>query len=154
MKKVNIFNGFVTTVLIFALLIALHGCNKKEVDDGWMEVKQSNSEESGYLLHYNKRSIGTPTSGIFRVWIKQTYLEQSRLSYSLYQIEFNYKQKAYRFLDVNNYDNKNNVLPPDATSRSIVTSRWTPITSCMQCRLIFIQIDKREFGGLLDKIGG
>jgi len=62
----------------------------------------------------------------------------------------NYKEGTYRILDVINYDLNEKVLPPDLTSRGLSSAKWVPIAGS-DLEPIFIMIDQKEFGGLLNK---
>jgi hypothetical protein len=138
-------------VFIFGLLILVSGCQKENSDNQWVKVLQKSNENSQYTIYYDRINIDCHEPKIIRFWVKQKISGYSVLSYSLYSIAMNYKERTYRILDVINYNLNEKALPPDRTSRGLTSSKWVPI-ACADLEPIFIMIDQKEFGGLLKKI--
>ena len=139
-------------VFIIWLSILVSGCQKENGDNRWMEVLHKSDENSQYTIYCDRTSIDCHERNIIRFWIKQKYSGNTVLSYSLYSIEVNYKKRTYRILDVIKYNLNEKPLPPDPTSRVLTSRKWVPMTAGSDIESIFIMVDQKGFGGLLEKI--
>ena len=139
-------------VFILGLLILNSGCQKEKGDNRWMEVLHKSNEYSRYTIYYDRINIDCREPKIIHIWVKQKYSGNSILNYSLYSIAINYKTRTYRIIDVIKYDLNGKPLPHDLTSKVLTSSTWTPMTAVSDIESIFIMIDQKEFGGLLEKI--
>ena len=139
-------------IFIWVLLIVVLGCQKKENDNRWVEVLHKIGESGQYTIYYDRKSIDCHEPRIIRFWVKQKYSSHSVLSHSLFLMAFNYKARTYRILDVIKYNRNDKALPPDPTTKALTSLTWTPVIANSECESIFIKLDQKEFGGLLEKI--
>jgi hypothetical protein len=149
----GIINPSRLTVVVFIiwLLILVSGCQRENSDNRWMEVLHKSDENSQYTIYYDRINIDCREPKIIRFWVKQKFSGYSVLSYSLYSIAMNYKERTYRILDVIKYDLNEKALPSDLTSRVLTSTKWVPMIAGSDIESIFIMVDQKEFGGLLNK---
>jgi hypothetical protein len=139
-------------VFILSLLILVSGCQRGKSDNRWIEVLHKSDGDGRYTIYYDRISIDSHEPNIIRFWVKQKFSGYRGLSYSLYLIAINYKYRTCKISDIISYDLNEKVLPPNPTSRFLTSSTWVPMLPGHDVESIFIKIDQKEFGGLMEKI--